>query len=237
MNQVRLVGTLANKPALRYTPAGLAVLDITLAGDDRIVDNDGVLRQIPWYHRVTLFGAAAERYEHAAVSTALLIEGRLDFRSWENEAGDKRNWLGIVGLRVEIVDISDRGLDAVTTDSKGQPRLADAINEVTIIGNLTRDADTTTTTNGNVVVGFGVALNERFRAQGAAADTARTHYVEVRAWNDVGSRHTSIKKGTAVWIGGRLVTENWEDKDGNRRYATRVEASRIEKLTFPAKAA
>ena len=233
MNHVRLIGTIARDPELRYTPAGLAVLDLTLAGDDQIVDNDGVLRQIPWYHRVTLFGAQAERYAQLAVGTALLIDGRLDFQTWENDAGENRNRLSIVGLRAELVDLTGR---ETVTDAKGQPRLVDALNEVTMIGNLTRAAEVTNTQNGNSVVGFGVAVNERFTRKGGS-EQERVHFVELRAWNDVGARFQSLPKGAAVYVRGRLVTKNWDDKDGNRRYATRVEASQIERITFPEKAA
>lgn len=234
MNTVRLVGTIATKPGLRYTPAGLAVLEITLAGDDHIIDNDGVLRQIPWYHRVTLFGAQAERYAELPVGTALLIEGRLDYQTWETEDGN-RQALKVVGLRAELLDITDRGATPTVTDAKGQPRLSDAVNEVTIIGNTTRTAEVTNTQGGHKVLGFGVALNERYTRRDGG-DEERVHFVEVRAWNDAGARFHALPKGSAVWIRGRLVTDNWENKDGNRRFATRVEATQIERITFLEKA-
>lgn len=231
MNHVRLAGAVAKPPELRYTPAGLAVLEVTLAGDDHITGSDGELRALPWYHRVTLFGAQAERYAELAPGIALLVDGRLDFRSWDSDTGERRNALDVVGLRAELLDTLGRGGEAFVSDAKDQPRLVDAINEVTLIGNTTRDAEQRATSGGHSLTGFGVAVNERFRPKGGE-DQEKVHFVEVRAWRDLAERCSGLSKGAAVFVQGRLVTDSWDDESGKRRFSTRVEAARIERLTW-----
>ena len=231
MNHVRLAGAVAKAPELRYTPAGLAVLEITLAGDDHVLGDDGKARSLPWYHRVTLFGIQAERYAEIAVGTALLVEGRLDFRSWDTDAGERRNALDVVGLRAELLDTAGRGSDAFVSDAKDQPRLVDAVNEVTVIGNTTRDADGRETSGGYALTGFGVAVNERFQPRSGDAQE-KVHFIEVRAWRELAERTQDLPKGTAVFVQGRLVTDSWETDDGIRRFVTRVEARRVERLTY-----
>ncbi len=233
MNHVRLAGAVARPPELRYTPAGLAVLEVTLAGDDHVTGSDGEFRALPWYHRVTLFGAQAERYAELPPGIALLVEGRLDFRSWDSESGERRNALDVVGLRAELLDTTARGDASFVSDAKDQPRLVDAVNEVTIIGNTTRDADARSTSGGHNLASFGVAVNERFRPKGGDdQEQEKVHFIEVRAWRDLADRCTGLAKGSAVFVQGRLVTDSWEDEDGRRRFSTRVEAGRIERLTW-----
>ena len=59
-NSVQLVGTLTQAPEMKYTAGGLAILELNLAGSDRIVGNDGQPRDLTWYQRVTVFGKQAE---------------------------------------------------------------------------------------------------------------------------------------------------------------------------------
>lgn len=231
MNHVRLAGAVARPPELRYTPAGLAVLDVTLAGDDHVNGADGEPRTLPWYHRVTLFGAQAERYAELRPGVALLVEGRLDFRSWDSDEGERRNALDVVGLRAELLDMHGRGDAPLVVDAKEQPRLVDAVNEVSLIGNTTRDADLRETSGGHPWLAFGVAVNERFRPKGGE-DREKVHFIEVRAWREKAERHGDLVKGTAVFVQGRLVTDSWMTEEGTRRWVTRVEAGRIERLTF-----
>ena len=56
LNNVYLAGTLTQAPELRYTPAGLAILELNLGGNDNVIGDDGQLRELAWYHRVTVFG-------------------------------------------------------------------------------------------------------------------------------------------------------------------------------------
>ena len=85
INNVLLIGSLARDPELRYAPGGLAILNFTLAGDSKI-QADGSERNVPWYQRTSLIGKQAEALaETLKAGDAVLLEGSLDYRSWENE--------------------------------------------------------------------------------------------------------------------------------------------------------
>ena len=116
------------------------------------------------------------------------------------------------------------------TDAKGQHRLRDALNEVLVIGNLTRDAELRYTPSGSAVTRFSVAVNDRFRDR-SGNDQERTHYVDINVWRELAEATAELSKGDPVFVIGRLVNDSWTDKEGNRRFTTRVEGSRVEFLT------
>lgn len=62
LNRVFLIGTLTARPDMRYTPGGMAILDLNLAGQDTLLDASGQEREVPWYHRVRLLGRQAEMW-------------------------------------------------------------------------------------------------------------------------------------------------------------------------------
>lgn len=233
LNHALLVGTLVQPPELRYTPAGLAVLQLDLAGDDHVHGADGEPRRLAWYHRATVFGAQAEMIaDRLEVAMPVLVDGRLEQRSWHTDDGERRSTLDVVAARVEALRMGARGEEATHDDARGQPRLRDAVNRVRLLGNLTRDAEHRVTSNGHALTRFGVALNERFRdRQGQQSE--RTHFVEVQAWRSLGEATAELAKGDGVYAEGRLVTDRWEDDEGRRRFAARVEAQRVEWLLGP----
>lgn len=231
LNNVYLVGTLTQKPELRYTPGGLAILELNVAGNDHVIGDDGQPRELAWYHRVTLFGAQGESLgDQLEAGTPVFVEGRLNHRSWEQPDGQKRSSLDVVASRVEVAGYGGRGDEPTITDARGQPRLRDALNQVLVIGNLTRDADLRYTPNGSAVTRFSVAVNERYRDR-SGADQERTHYVDVNVWRELAEACATLKKGDPVFVTGRLVNDSWTDRDGNKRFTTRIEGARVEHLT------
>ena len=138
LNRVFLIGALATRPDMRYTPAGLAILDLTLAGQDLLLSDNGGEREVSWYHRVRLLGRQAEMWGDLLDQGQLVfVEGRREYRQWERE-GEKRSELQI---RADFLDpLDDRGKERAE-DSRGQPRLRAALNQVFLMGNLTRDPE------------------------------------------------------------------------------------------------
>lgn len=236
LNNIFLVGTLTQNPELRYTPAGLAILEMSLGGNDLVVGDDDQPRELAWYHRVTVFGAQAESLANGLESgTPVFVEGRLDYRSWENQDGQRRSALDVRANRVEVLTFGPRATssskgDATVTDARGQHRLRNALNEVMVIGNLTRDAELRYTPSGSAVTRFTVAVNERFRDR-SGNDQERTHYVDVNVWRELAEACGELAKGDPVFVIGRLVNDSWTDKEGNKRYSTRIEGSRVEFMT------
>ncbi|MER3481420.1 MAG: single-stranded DNA-binding protein [Meiothermus sp.] len=228
LNRVYLVGTLTQNPEMRYTPGGLAVLELNLGGNDLITDESGNTRELPWYHRVKMLGKAAEFWgDGLGAGTALLVEGRLEYRSWEQD-GQKRSSLEIRADRLELVSLEGKRGDLTVTDARGQQRLREGLNHVLLAGNLTRDPELRYTPQGTPVTRFSLAVNERFTSKGAEGE--KTHYVDAQAWRDLAEWAAELKKGDGAFLIGRLVNDSWTAQDGTRRYTTRVEVSRLERL-------
>ena len=230
-NNVQLVGTLTQKPELKYTAGGLAILELNLGGNDHVIGSDGQARDLAWYHRVSVFGKQAEYLVDALdQGTPAFVDGRLNYRSWEDPNGQKRSALGINASRVEALTYGTRRGEATVTDARGQERLVHALNQVTVIGNLTRDADLRYTPGGDAVARFSVAVNEQFRDRNGV-DQERTHYVDVDVWRELAEACAELAKGDPVLVVGRLVTDNWIDKEGNKQYKDKIEGSRVEFMT------
>lgn len=231
LNSIYLAGTLTQPPELRYTPGGLAILELNLGGNDHVVGDDERMRELAWYHRVTLFGSQAEQMvNQLEAGTPVFVEGRLNYRSWESQEGQRRSSIDVVASRVEAITVGARKGETTVVDSRGQHRLRDALNQVMIVGNLTRDAELRYTPSGSAVTRFSVAVNERFR-DSRGEDQERTHYIDVNVWRDLAEATGELVKGDPVMVVGRLVNDSWTDRDGNRRYTTRIEGSRVEYLT------
>ncbi|MFZ8814222.1 MAG: single-stranded DNA-binding protein [Thermus aquaticus] len=224
LNQVFLIGTLTARPDMRYTPGGLAILDLNLAGQDAFTDESGQEREVPWYHRVRLLGRQAEMWGDLLEKGQLIfVEGRLEYRQWEKD-GEKRSE---VQVRAEFIDpLEGRGRETLE-DARGQPRLRRALNQVILMGNLTRDPDLRYTPQGTAVVRLGLAVNERRRGQ----EEERTHFLEVQAWRELAEWASELRKGDGLLVIGRLVNDSWTSSSGERRFQTRVEALRLERPT------
>jgi single-strand DNA-binding protein len=227
LNQVFLIGTLTARPDMRYTPGGLAILDLNLAGQDIFTDESGQEREVPWYHRVRLLGRQAEMWGDLLEKGQLIfVEGRLEYRQWEKD-GEKRSE---VQVRAEFIDpLEGRGRETLE-DARGQPRLRRALNQVILMGNLTRDPDLRYTPQGTAVVRLGLAVNERRRGQ-EAVNAERTHFLEVQAWRELAEWASELRKGDGLLVIGRLVNDSWTSSSGERRFQTRVEALRLERPT------
>lgn len=96
-----------------------------------------------------------------------------------------------------------------------------------IIGNLTRDPEVRTTPAGASVVSFGVATNFVWKdANGQKQEKAEFH--NVVAWRklaDIIGQY--LKKGSKVYIEGRLQTRDWTGQDGVKRYRTEIIAENM----------
>lgn len=230
LNRVTLVGTLTQDPELRYTAGGLAVLELNLAGNDVLTDEQGQTREPAWYHRVKLLGKSAEFWgDTLKAGMALFVEGRLEYRSWEQD-GQKKSSLDIRADRMEVVSLEGKRGQLTVTDARGQERLKDGLNHVMLVGNLTRDPELRYTPQGTAVTRLSLAVNEKFTTR-QGGDQEKVHYVEAQAWRELAEFAAELKKGDGAFLIGRLVNDSWTAQDGTRRYTTRVELSRLERLT------
>ncbi len=99
------------------------------------------------------------------------------------------------------------------------------INKVTLIGNLGRDPEIRHFENGSMVGKFSVATNENYRDKNGEWQT-QTEWHDVVVWRNLAERaEKSLKKGSMVYIEGKLTHRKYQDKDGKDRYITEVVAN------------
>ena len=105
-----------------------------------------------------------------------------------------------------------------------------SLNEVRLIGNLTRDPELRTTPTGQTVCNFGVAVNEVYSQNGERKET--TVFVDCTCWNKTAENVAKyLHKGSLAYIGGKLRFESWEDKNsGQKRSKLSVTALQVQFL-------
>ena len=102
-NILVMAGNLTRKPEIRYTPKGTGIADFGLASNRRYRQGDDVKEEVCFID-VTVFGSTAEAVvKHLDKGRKVLVEGRLQFRSWETEVGQRRSKLEVVAERVNFL--------------------------------------------------------------------------------------------------------------------------------------
>jgi single-strand DNA-binding protein len=104
-----------------------------------------------------------------------------------------------------------------------------ALNRVQLIGRLGRDPEGKFTPTGKKVVQFSVAISNRWKSKEGEAKEY-TEWVNVEVWGRLGEIcQEYLKKGSLVFLEGRLKTDKYEDK-GENRYFTKVVALAMQML-------
>lgn len=97
-----------------------------------------------------------------------------------------------------------------------------------IIGRLTRDPELRATPSGVNVCQIGVATSYVYTNQQTGQKVEQTEFHNVVLWRKLGEiAHQYLKKGTQVFIEGRLQTRSWDGKDGQKRYRTEIVADNM----------
>jgi len=104
------------------------------------------------------------------------------------------------------------------------------VNKVILIGRLGSDPELRYTPNGDAVANFRIATNRVWKDR-EGNQQERTEWHRIVAWRKLGERCGEyLKKGSHVYIEGRLETRSWEDKNGNRRFVTEIIANQMQML-------
>ena len=106
--------------------------------------------------------------------------------------------------------------------------MARSINQVILLGRLTRDPDQRTTPSGRTVVSFGIAVDR-------AGQDDQADFFDVTAWEKLGELVMQyLSKGRRVLVQGRLRQDSWDDKEpGKRRSRIEVTATDVTFLDGP----
>ena len=103
--------------------------------------------------------------------------------------------------------------------------MAYGLNKVQLIGHLGGDPELKFTDSNIAVANFRLATNESYKDQNGNL-VERTEWHNIVAWRKAAEvMHEYQKKGSKVYLEGKLQTRSWEDKEGNKRYTTEVVVS------------
>lgn len=106
-----------------------------------------------------------------------------------------------------------------------------SVNKVILVGNLGADPETRYMPNGDAVANVRLATTESWKdkASGEKREITEWHRVVFyRKLAEIVGQY--LKKGSAVYVEGRIRTRKWQDKEGQERYTTEIEASEMQML-------
>ncbi len=109
--------------------------------------------------------------------------------------------------------------------------MARGINKVIIVGNLGGDPDTKYMPSGSAVTNLTVATNESWKDKQTGEQKDRTEWHKVAMFGRLAEIAAEyLRKGSQVYIEGKLRTRKWTDKQGNDRYTTEIIADEMQML-------
>ncbi len=102
--------------------------------------------------------------------------------------------------------------------------MAGSVNKVLLIGRLGKDPEIKSFANGGRIANFSVATSETWKDRSTGERKERVEWINVSVKSDglVGVVERYLKKGSNVYIEGKLQTRKWQDQNGNDRYSTEV---------------
>ena len=109
--------------------------------------------------------------------------------------------------------------------------MSGSINKVILIGRLGRDPEVKYTPSGQAVANFSIATDETYKDRNGEQQR-RTEWHNIVAWRRLAEICGEyLVKGKLVYIEGRLRTRKWEDREGNKRSTTEIEAREMQMLS------
>ena len=109
--------------------------------------------------------------------------------------------------------------------------MARGINKVILVGNLGADPETRYMPNGSAVTNLSVATSETWKDKQSGEQKERTEWHKVAMFNRLAEIAAEyLRKGSQVYIEGKLRTRKWQDRDGNDRWTTEIIADEMQML-------
>ena len=120
LNQVSLIGNVGKDPEVRYLQSGDAVANFSLATSEKWNDKSGQKQGRTEWHRVEVFGKAAEIVQsYVSKGSKLFVQGSLAYDEWTDKDGNKRNTTKIkVGFGGKVVLLG--GNDRAAANARSQ---------------------------------------------------------------------------------------------------------------------
>jgi single-strand DNA-binding protein len=109
--------------------------------------------------------------------------------------------------------------------------MARGINKVILVGNLGADPETRYSTSGSAVTNLRIATTDSWRDKQSGEQQERTEWHRVVCFNRLAEIAAEyLRKGSQVYIEGRIQTRKWQGQDGQDRYTTEIVASEMQML-------
>ena len=106
-----------------------------------------------------------------------------------------------------------------------------SVNKVLLVGNLGRDPEVRYTPDNNAITNISVATTDRYKDKNTGEQKEITEWHRVVFFNRLAEiAGEYLKKGSQVYIEGRLRTRNWTDKSGVEKYTTEIIADQMQML-------
>ena len=107
-----------------------------------------------------------------------------------------------------------------------------SVNKFIGIGNLGRDPEMRFMPNGNAVCNFSIAISERYKDKNSGEMKELTEWVNIVMFGKLAEiAGEYLRKGSKVYVEGKLKTEKYTDKSGVEKYATKVVAEKMDMLS------
>lgn len=104
MNKVQLYGNITRDPALSYLPSQMPVCEFGVAVNEKRKQQDGSYKDVPCFVDVKCFGKKGEAInKYLKKGDPILIDGKLDFSSWQAQDGSNRSKLSVVVMNFHFV--------------------------------------------------------------------------------------------------------------------------------------
>jgi len=106
-----------------------------------------------------------------------------------------------------------------------------SLNKVLLIGNLTRDPELRSTPSGQSVANFDIATNRVWKDPQSGERKEAAEYHKIVVWRrlaEIAGQY--LRKGSKIFLEGRLQTRSWQDQSGNKKYITEIVAENMQML-------
>jgi len=105
------------------------------------------------------------------------------------------------------------------------------VNKVILVGNLGKDPETKHLPNGDAIVNFSIATTERWKDKNTGERQSKSEWHKIVAFRKIADICANyLKKGSKIYLEGKLQTRDWEDKDGKKCYMTEIIANEVKML-------
>ncbi len=102
-NRVELIGRVGIDPTCKKTNSGKDVTNFSIATSEYYKQSDGTIKEATQWHNITLWGTTMLKSGELIVKGVMLsVIGKIQYRSWENEKGEKKYFTEIIANQVEI---------------------------------------------------------------------------------------------------------------------------------------